>query len=168
MKIKSFDPIINSNSKVLILGSMPGNESLRQQQYYAHPQNRFWNIMYMIFEKDVDSEYADKVKFLQERGIALWDVFKNCEREGSLDANIRNEELNNIATLLEEHPRIKFVFCNGGKAYEQYKKKILPSLKRIIPYVKLPSTSPANASISMDKKLHEWSKIRLAIEKETT
>lgn len=163
MKIESFDPIINKDSEILILGSMPGNESLKQQQYYAHPQNKFWQFIYRIFDKEMDLAYTDRTAFLERNKIALWDVFKYCEREGSLDSNIKNEEINDVAALLEKFKNIKYVFLNGGKAYDQFKKRILPDLKRLIPYMKLPSTSPANNSIPMDKKLNAWKQIRYAL-----
>lgn len=142
---------------------MPGIESLKQQQYYANPHNSFWQLIYKIFNKDMDSDYKDAVKFLKEKKIALWDVFKNCEREGSLDSNIRNAELNDIQALLEEYPGIEYVFCNGGKASDQFRRMILPKILRQVPYINLPSTSPANASIPMDVKYRMWSQIRLAL-----
>lgn len=164
MKVKSFDPIVSSDSKILILGSMPGNESLRQEQYYAHPQNRFWHFLYRIFEEDLDLDYPGRIAFLMEKKIALWDVFKYCEREGSLDSNIRNEEINDVAALLNKYKNIKYVFLNGGKAYEQFKKRIMHGCKRQVPYIKLPSTSPANNSVPMEAKLNEWMQIRCALE----
>lgn len=164
MKIKSFDPIVCSCSEILILGTMPGNESLRQQQYYAHSQNRFWQIIYRTFENDMKLDYKERVEFLRERKIALWDMYRHCEREGSLDSNIRNAETNDIIAFLEEYPHIKYVFCNGGRAYDLFKRTVLPKVKRPIPYMNLPSTSPANASIPMDVKLRKWSQIRFALE----
>lgn len=162
--IKSFKPIVNSESRILVLGSMPGIESLRRQQYYAHRKNWFWQFLYRIFDKEMELDYSKRVQFLKERKIALWDVYKCCEREGSLDSNIRHGEINDISGLLKKYPGISYIFCNGEKAASLFCKKVLPDLPEHVPYIKLPSTSPANASIPMDKKLEKWRQIRFALE----
>ena len=163
-RIKSFKPVIDKNSRVLILGSMPGNESLRLRQYYAHPQNLFWPLIYNIFGCEPQDEYSERILFLKEKGIALWDVYKSCTRNGSLDNNIRNEELNDVAGLIKSHPGINVVFCNGGEAEKQFRTNILNKLNRPILYKRLYSTSPANASIPFQKKYDNWLQIRRALE----
>jgi len=163
-RIRSFKPIADENSRVLILGSMPGNESLRLRQYYAYPQNLFWRLIYNIFGCEPKDEYSERISFLKEKGIALWDVYKSCTRNGSLDNNIRDEELNDVVGLLESHPDIKVVFCNGGEAEKQFRTRILNNVNRPIPYKRLYSTSPANASVPFQKKYENWLQIRSAIE----
>lgn len=158
--IKSFEPIIDKNCRVLILGTMPGEESLRQQQYYAHPRNLFWPLIYKIFDKSPDTNYSEKRKFLLDKGIGLWDVYKSCQREGSLDSNIRMEELNDIPALLKSYPAIKYIFCNGSTAEKQFVKNFLPKLTRSVYYMRLASTSPANASVTYQEKLNQWLSIK--------
>ena len=163
-RIKSFKPVIDKNSRVLILGSMPGNESLRLRQYYAHPRNLFWPLIYNIFGCEPQDDYDLRISFLMKKGIALWDVYKSCTRNGSLDNNIRNEELNDVAGLIKSHPGINVVFCNGGEAEKQFRTNILNKLNRPILYKRLYSTSPANASIPFQKKYDNWLQIRRALE----
>lgn len=154
-KCKSFKPAINENSKILILGSMPGIKSLELSQYYAHPQNRFWKIMGILCNRpDMASlDYTEKIKTLLDNGFALWDVIKSCSREGSLDSAIENEKPNNIKGLLKKYPNIKTIYLNGNKSYSAFKKyfpELLPMCK------KMPSTSPANARFQIPELLKEW------------
>lgn len=155
-QVCSLHPIIDEHSRVLILGSMPGVESLRLQQYYANPRNQFWKIIYSIFDAAPDQIYEDRISFIKSKNIALWDVIENCYREGSLDSNIREEKVNDFSGLFETYPGIKIVLFNGGKAYETYKKWIgfgaLPNLT----FQKLTSSSPANTK-KYEDKLREWS-----------
>lgn len=162
--LRSFEPIINNESKVLILGTMPGEESLRQQQYYAHPRNLFWPLVYGIFGMKPEDDYTKRVNFLKSRKIALWDVYKSCRRKGSLDSNICDEVPNDVAGLLNANPDIKYVFCNGGTAEKHFKTHVLPEVRRDIYYMRLPSTSPANASVPFDVKLKMWYCIRHTLE----
>ena len=124
-RISSFRPIISETSQVLILGSVPGIKSLEMQEYYAHPQNKFWKILFELFGEDFTTNYSDKVSFLNKNHVALWDVIDSCERKGSLDIEIKNENHHNILQLLEDFPAIKAVFCNGQKSF-QILGKILP------------------------------------------
>ncbi|PIF46585.1 hypoxanthine-DNA glycosylase [Chryseobacterium sp. 52] len=156
-RISSFPPIIDHQSKILILGSIPGVKSLEKQQYYAHPQNKFWTIIFNLFNEELTDDYTLRIDTLKKYHIAVWDVIDSCERKGSLDSEIRNEESNSIAELLEEYPNIKAVFCNGGKSYKSLQ-KILGKNYRL-PIIQLPSTSPLH-TVSFDKKLEEWMKIR--------
>lgn len=152
-RISSFPPIISEGSKILILGSVPGVKSLEMQQYYAHPQNQFWKIIFKLFEEDFTADYQKRTEIIRKNKIALWDVIDSCEREGSLDTKIRNEEHNDILKILRDHPNIKAVFCNGQKSFKNLK-KILGKESEILIFV-LPSTSPLH-TVSFDKKLAEW------------
>ena len=155
---KSFKPSIDNNSKVLILGSMPGVKSLEEQQYYAHPQNRFWKVMGTICNQPnlPDFDYDMKLKTLLNNNIALWDTIKSCKREGSLDSDIQNETPNDIKSLLKKYPNIKTICLNGNKSYSAFK-KYFPNLLEKYNCFKMPSTSHANARYSLDKLIEEWS-----------
>ena len=153
-KISSFPPIINENSKILILGSIPGVKSLEMQQYYAHPQNKFWKLICEIFNEEFTTNYQQRIEILEKHHIALWDVIDTCERKGSLDSEIRNEEANKIEELLQNFPNIKAIFCNGQKSHKNLQ-KILGKKFRL-PIIVLPSTSPAYAGLSYFDKLNLW------------
>ena len=156
---KSFNPLIDKISKVLILGSMPGVKSLEEQQYYAHPQNRFWKVLGNICnEPDLpEFDYEIKLKTLLNNNIALWDTIKSCKREGSLDSNIQNETPNDIRKLLRRYPNVKTICLNGNKSYSAFK-KYFPDLLEKYSCHKMPSTSPANARYSIDMLIEEWNK----------
>ncbi|MCZ2083452.1 MAG: DNA-deoxyinosine glycosylase [Flavobacteriales bacterium] len=156
-RISSFPPLISEDSKVLILGSVPGIKSLEMQEYYAHPQNKFWRILFELFDEEFTTDYCGKIKLLKKYKIGVWDVIDSCERKGSLDTEIKNENHHNILKLLEDFPSIKVIFCNGQKSFKTLN-KILPNDLEI-PIVVLPSTSPAY-TIPYDKKLQEWSVIK--------
>ena len=153
-KISSFPPIANKDSKILILGSIPGVKSLEMQQYYAHPQNKFWKIICEIFNEEFTTNYQQRIEILEKHHIALWDVIDTCERKGSLDSEIRNEEANKIEELLQNFPNIKAIFCNGQKSHKNLQ-KILGKKFRM-PIIVLPSTSPAYAGLSYFDKLKLW------------
>ena len=156
---KSFAPSIDRNSHILILGSMPGVKSLEEQQYYAHPQNRFWKVMASICNEPRlhEFDYDLKLKTLLKNNIALWDTLKTCKREGSLDSDIQNETPNDIKSLLKKYPNIKTICLNGNKSYSAFKKYFLNLLEKYNCF-KMPSTSPANARYSLDKLITEWNK----------
>ena len=156
--LSSFLPIIDERSRILILGSMPGVESLRLQQYYGHPRNQFWKLVYEIFETQASGDYEEKVAYIRNKKIAVWDVIENCYREGSLDSNIREEKVNDFSALFKAYPDIKTVFFNGGKAYETYKKWIGFSALPNLTFHKVTSSSPANTK-RYEEKLREWSVI---------
>ncbi len=153
-RVKSFAPIIDEKSRILILGSMPGIESLRKQEYYGHPRNQFWKIIYELFGEPLDGNYERKVTFLKSKGIALWDVIETCSREGSLDSNIKEEKVNDFTRLFKEYPKIKHVFFNGLKAYDTFKKKVGFDFPEMT-FIRLGSTSPAHAKKFADK-FKEW------------
>ncbi|MFZ4929507.1 DNA-deoxyinosine glycosylase [Chryseobacterium sp. Mn2064] len=155
-RISSFSPIIDDQSEILILGSIPGVKSLEKQQYYAHPQNKFWKIIFELLHEEFTDHYPQRIDTIKKYHIALWDVIDSCERKGSLDSEIKNEEANQIEELLEEYPNIKVIFCNGGKSYKNLQKLLGKEYK--LPVFLLPSTSPLHA-VSFEKKLEEWKKI---------
>ncbi|MDO9101246.1 MAG: DNA-deoxyinosine glycosylase [Candidatus Nitrotoga sp.] len=161
--IHSFPPIERHNSSVLILGTMPGKVSLQAQQYYAHPRNVFWKIISEILGvKTVDS-YEARTSSIVAARIALWDVLKSCRRESSLDSDIDHDTimLNDFASFFKNHPYIHRVCFNGAKAESLYMRLVQPFLQNSsdIEYVRLPSTSPANAATSFDEKLRAWKAI---------
>lgn len=153
-KISSFSPIIDRNSKILILGSVPGVKSLEMNQYYAHPQNKFWNIICEIFHEEFTKDYSKRIGILKKHHVALWDVIETCERNGSLDSEIRNEEANKIEELLKNYPNITTIFCNGQKSHKNLIKILGKNFQ--LPIFVLPSTSPANAGITYQNKLETW------------
>lgn len=158
-KIQSFKPIIDNNSKVLILGSIPSLESLNKVQYYANKRNQFFKIIFSLYELPLPETYEEKIEFLKNKDIALWDVINSCFREGSLDSNIKAEIPNDFKSLFEKYSNIKSVFFNGAKAYETFKKKIGFEKYEHIIFHKLPSTSPAHA-IPFENKLNKWGIIK--------
>ncbi|MDH4396143.1 MAG: DNA-deoxyinosine glycosylase [Limnobacter sp.] len=165
--IYSFKPITSPNATVLILGSMPGVESLRAAQYYAHPRNAFWPIMGELAGAKPHIPYAERTRILLEAGIAVWDVLQSCVRPGSLDSDIESSIVvpNNFTAFFASHPHIRAVFFNGAKAEECFRKQVLPTLENFsIPCKRLPSTSPAHASLRFAEKLQVWGdSIRLAM-----
>ena len=155
--IHSFAPISNSQARILILGSMPGKESLKQNQYYAYPQNAFWKIMGELVGAHPQLPYEERLHKLTSAHIALWDGLASCERESSLDTHIRKERANDFATFFARHPHITHVFFNGAKAEQSFNKFVLE--KRNLPplnYQRLPSTSPAHAGMRYADKLQAW------------
>lgn len=155
-RIQSFPPVISEKSKILILGSIPGVKSLEKQEYYAHPQNHFWRLLFCIFEEAFSSDYQYKLNFLEKYNIALWDTIESCERKGSKDTDIKDEAMNQIPNLLGKYPNIQVIFCNGQKAY----KNVIKLLGRDfhLPIILMPSTSPLH-TIAFDKKLEDWKQV---------
>ncbi len=167
--LRSFDPVVQKNCRVLILGSMPGVASLRQQQYYAHPRNAFWPIMEELLGIERGSDYDERCTRLTDCGLAVWDVLKTCNRVGSLDSSIETatEQANDFAQLFSAHRSIRCVYFNGGTAERLYKKHVLCQ-KEIysceLRYQRLPSTSPAYAAMRFDEKLEQWRIILAEVE----
>lgn len=159
MQVESFPPIADAGATRLILGSMPGVASLTAQRYYAHPQNAFWRIMGELFGFAADAGYDERVLVLRRAGIVLWDVLAACERPGSLDSAIKrdSEVANDIPALLATHPQIRQIFFNGGAAEATFRRHHAAILKRPdLTFVRLPSTSPAHASLSYAQKCAVW------------
>ncbi|MEM7379019.1 MAG: DNA-deoxyinosine glycosylase [Pseudomonadota bacterium] len=153
--ISSFAPVVPAAPRVLVLGSMPGVRSLKDRQYYAHPQNQFWRLMAAVLGRgSVPTVYAARLSMLGDAGVALWDVLAECEREGSLDSAIRDERANDVRALVTCSPGIRAVALNGRKAESSFAKHIGP-----VPGVTvlgLPSSSAANAHLSFDAKAARW------------
>jgi hypoxanthine-DNA glycosylase len=156
---RCFAPIADRNARTLILGSLPGRRSLEMQQYYAHPQNAFWKLMAAVFEWDPASGYAQRVRMLKQNRIALWDVCAAAERPGSLDSAIVSAIANDFEAFFRKYRGIDRVFFNGRKSEEIFRRRVLPEIAAKFPditYTVLPSTSPAHASLSFEKKLARW------------
>ncbi len=157
--IQCFPPIEDAAARILVLGSMPGKESLRAQQYYAHPRNAFWTILGKLVGATPALAYDDRTAALKSAGIALWDVLASCTRDGSLDSAIdaTSTTPNDFAAFFRAHPGITRVYFNGAMAESCFRKLVLPSQTfRPLNYQRLPSTSPANAAIPYQRKLDAW------------
>lgn len=160
--VSCFPPLVSAGAKVLILGSLPGNMSLQRQEYYAHPRNAFWYIIRTLLGLDDDLSYDERAKALMNHGIALWDVVATCQREGSLDSSIEGESIrvNDFKQFFRQYPEIRHVFFNGMKAEQEFRRRVLPSLGvNALQYCRLPSTSPAMASLSREAKRALWEDI---------
>lgn len=156
MTVKSFKPEIDNQTKILILGTMLGEASLAADKYYAHPRNAFWKIMADVLNNGKPFEnYTEKLNCLKAHHIGLWDNLKYCERKGSLDSDIKEEYPNDIAEMLKKHPSIEQILLNGKKSeafFKKYQSALLPKIN----VRTMPSTSPANARLSYDKKCEIW------------
>ena len=155
-RLEGLAPVLSANTRVLVLGSFPGVASLRAQQYYGHPQNHFWKILGALWALPLPAmDYAGRVAALREHGLGVWDVYGACEREGSLDADILNAELNDFSMVLRECPMLEAIAHNGGESFRHARH----TEKLGVPVYRLPSTSPANASWSFDRKLAAWAEV---------
>jgi len=148
-----FPPLYNKDSRILILGSFPSVKSREQMFFYGHPQNRFWKVISSVFECNVPQTIEEKKQLLFENGIALWDVIASCEITGSSDSSIKNVKVNDLSKILKEAD-IRQIFVNGRTAEKYFKKYIKSQINRDA--VCLPSTSPANASWSLNRLVEEW------------
>ena len=156
-------PIVSPDTRLLVLGSFPGVASLKAQQYYGHPQNHFWRIIFAIFEAepaagpgvDCRSSYQIRTDWLLARGVGLWDVYASCEREGSLDSQIRHAQVNDLSALRQRCPHLAAIAHNGGESFKHARHSQALGL----PVHKLPSTSPANASWRFERKLAAWREV---------
>jgi TDG/mug DNA glycosylase family protein len=168
-RISGFAPIVGTDPRILILGSMPSVASLEQQQYYGKARNAFWGIMGELFAAGPELDYAERTRKLAQAGVAVWDVLAACVRRGSLDSAIvaGSEELNDVAALLLRFPHIQHIFFNGGKAEQLFRQKILPQLAAPWTdcdlYTRLPSTSPAMAGLDFAGKLEQWQVVRAVL-----
>ncbi|MGQ2985340.1 DNA-deoxyinosine glycosylase [Flavobacterium sp.] len=152
--IMSFDPVVNDDSKILILGTMPGEKSLELQEYYGNRGNQFWKLLFTLFNEELTQDYDLKLDLLKRHRIAVWDVLAGCEREGSLDSNIKKEIPNDLEGFYERHANIRHVFFSSKNAAAYYDKYV--GRKQGIAYGTLPSPSGANATKSFAEKLAEW------------
>ncbi|WP_022964532.1 DNA-deoxyinosine glycosylase [Halopseudomonas pelagia] len=164
-RVHSFIPLARSDATCLVLGSMPGQASLAAQQYYAHPRNYFWPFMELIFEIPPGLAYEQRCEQLLDRRVAVWDVLSACTRSGSLDSDIIEASIipNDLRGFLELHGQVRRLFFNGAKAESSFRRHVLPglpdALRGRIHLQRLPSTSPANASVPMAVKLSAWQQL---------
>lgn len=152
-------PVVRDDTVLVVLGSFPGVASLAAQQYYAHPHNHFWRIIETIWpppqREMVGWCYEKRIAWLLAQRVGLWDVYAACTRDGSLDAAIRNAILNDFAALAARGPQIVAVAHNGGESF-RHARRVLAAFPRPLESHRLPSTSPANASWSFERKLAAW------------
>ncbi len=155
--IHPIEPIWDSDSRILILGSFPSVRSRQAQFYYAHPQNRFWPLLSRMFNEPLPVSIEERRAFALRHGIALWDVIQSCAITGSSDASIRDVQANDLSALLSQ-TQISRIFLNGQQAFRLYERYCTQSCA--MPAIPLPSTSPANAAWSMDRLMEAWKVIR--------
>lgn len=153
----SFPPISNENTRILILGSLPGDKSLELAEYYGHPRNRFWKILSAITNKELPVTYAEKKEFLLKSGIGVWDVAHKATRNGSLDSAIKDEEPNDLDAFIANHKNLTVIGFNGKKAEVLFNKFF--NRQSGLRYVSLPSSSPANAGINFEDICTSWSRL---------
>ena len=161
MIIHPIPPVFDESSEVLILGSFPSVRSRQAAFFYGHPQNRFWKVLAAVFGEEAPQTVPQKKEFLLRHRVALWDVIGSCKIEGSSDASIRDVTVNDLNVILAKAD-IRQIYVNGKTAYRYYRKYTEPLTGRAA--VCLPSTSPANASWSLDKLTQAWDIIRLSLE----
>lgn len=152
MICRNFDPVYTHEARVLIVGSMPSVKSLEEGQYYAHPRNAFWPILFDVFKEERTADYEKKKALIRDRGLALWDAAACCEREGSLDSNMRDVVYSDFSSLYQHCPGIHTVLCNGTAAHALFIKSGAAQGKKVY---RMPSTSPAY-TMAYAKKLAVW------------
>ena len=151
--LQGLGPVVGADTRLVVLGSFPGVASLAAQQYYGHPRNHFWPILSAAWKLDLmPLPYAQRIEVMRARGVGLWDVYACCEREGSLDSAIEQARFNDLASLKERAPRLQAIAHNGGESARAIKHT--QSLG--VAVHRLPSTSPANARWSFERKLAAW------------
>ena len=167
-RVQGFEAVVGASAHSLILGSMPGIASLTAEQYYAHPRNAFWWIIEQVLGINHNAPYPIRLQQLSDQGFLLWDVLQSCERPGSLDSAIDKTsiEINDFASLLSTHSSIQRVLLNGGAAFTLWQKRVVPTLEKELEgslpeTIKLPSTSPAYASMNRETKRQHWQTIAL-------
>ena len=154
--MQGLPPAVDARCALLVLGSFPGVASLRAQQYYGHPRNQFWPLLGAIWGVDLMAmAYTQRLAAAQARGLGLWDVYASCQRPGSLDANIRHAQLNDLASLRERAPGLRLLAHNGGES-ARARRHTMATWGLGLPVLALPSSSPAHASWSFDRKLQAW------------
>ena len=154
MILQGLPPIIDQRARVLILGSFPSTASLAARQYYAHPQNQFWRVLGAVIGAPLpDMDYAARLSAVQDAGIAIWDIYGSCEREGSLDSAIRGAVANDFVALKTTAPALRRVCFNGRTAARRLREMQALGYEAVV----LPSTSPAHAGMRFDEKLARWS-----------
>lgn len=166
--LQGLPPVVREDARVLVLGSMPGEASLRAQQYYGHPRNRFWPLMAALYGINAAAPYAQRIAALNVAGIGLWDVLESCVRRGSLDAAIErgSEIANPIAGLCGRLPQLRAIGLNGAKAAQSFSRQVAPqldaALRQRLAILALPSTSPANAAYALPQLQAAWGALACA------
>ncbi len=154
--LHALPPVISRRTRLIVLGSFPGAASLAAGQYYAHPRNQFWSLLAALWQEDlVALRYARRLQRLRSHGLGVWDVYAACRRDGSLDSAIRDAQFNDLAGLRQSAPGLVAVAHNGGESARAMRFTAALGL----PVFRLPSTSPANASWSFDRKLEAWRRV---------
>ncbi|MUT67892.1 DNA-deoxyinosine glycosylase [Paenibacillus sp. NEAU-GSW1] len=161
MRIHSFPPVIDDRARVLVLGTAPSVKSLEHKQFYGHPRNYFWGVVYGLFGAGAPNDhYGSRLAFLQEHRLAVFDVIESCEREGSLDVNIRDERPNDLPALLAQYPGLRCFAFNGSKAFSTFRKfyRNHPAFEQLT-LVQLPSTSPipTQKMRNLEDRIEAWS-----------
>lgn len=152
-RLRGLAPVVAPHTRLLVLGSFPSAASLAAGQYYAHPRNQFWTILSTLWHNDLRAlPYAQRLDEVRRRGLGIWDVYASCRREGSLDSAIEDARPNDLATLVAGLPRLSAIAHNGGESARTM--AITRSLAATV--VRLPSSSPANASWSLARKCVAW------------
>ncbi|MDD2924922.1 DNA-deoxyinosine glycosylase [Rhodoferax sp.] len=161
-RLQGLAALVNTQTRLLVLGSFPGLTSLARQQYYAHPQNGFWPILQAIWPLGPHEQWPDsyekRINWMLGKGLGLWDVYASCVREGSLDTAIREPQVNDLASLVQRCPELRVIAHNGGESFRHARHSRALGL----PVYRLPSTSPANASWSFERKLAAWREVMAA------
>ena len=151
--LEGLAPVVDAQTRLVVLGSFPGVASLQAQQYYGHPRNHFWAILAALWNVDLKAaSYAQRLKAARAHGLGLWDVYASCRREGSLDSAIEQAQFNDLASLKQRAPRLEAIAHNGGESARAM--RVTAALGLALH--RLPSTSPANASWSFQRKLAAW------------
>ena len=159
--LKGLPAQVDVGCRVLVLGSMPGTQSLAQARYYAHPRNRFWPLLGRLLRFDPALDYPERLAALHRAGIGLWDVIGQCARNGSLDTAIERTSIvaNPLPALMVTLPRLTAVACNGVAAAQAWQRHVTVQLDgrmRALPVLALPSTSPANATFTLQRLEQAW------------
>lgn len=162
MKKIGLQPVIGSNARILILGSLPGDESISRQEYYGNSRNMFWDVMSGILGEKAPVLYPERIEYLKRHGIALWDVLHAAERDGSVDSNIRNKEFNDIAKLIADNPSIEVIVANGstaGKSFRKYLRKNPSISDKRICYCTSTSSMSLCAGWTLERLIEQWRKL---------
>lgn len=151
-RLEGLAPVLDANTRLIVLGSFPGVASLQAQQYYGHPRNHFWPILAALWGTNPAATYPQRLAEARRRGLGLWDVYASCQREGSLDSAIEHARPNDLASLRQRAPGLRAIVHNGGESA-----RAMARTRALgVAVLRLPSTSPANASWSFERKLAAW------------
>lgn len=155
----AFPPSVDARTRLLILGSLPGDASIRQGEYYAHRGNAFWHLLGGVLDEDLRGQpYAMRLKRLRARGVGLWDVIESAERNGSLDSSIRGAELRDLSRFVDRLPALKAIAFNGKIAATHGRRQLIG--RADLTLIDLPSSSGAHAGLSREKKAEAWAVLR--------